>query len=137
MSTWNKLGGSWTWEERDFSSWGAGRLKELIKSKGSGIDASVDSIGDEATATVLFLHGKKRLGYEFGDVKIRVTSGKGGFKGVFVVPEISSENGTESFEIRIHRTEVSGNTEETKAVLQSVLKESVTTFTEELAAKVA
>lgn len=84
MSEWNKLSGCWSWEERDFSKWAEARLKELLP--------EVSAV-EESSATVLFLHGKKRAGCSFDGVTLRVAGA------TVKVPELSSDD-CEDFELR-------------------------------------
>eukprot|EP00472_Partenskyella_glossopodia_P003623 CAMPEP_0197516456 /NCGR_PEP_ID=MMETSP1318-20131121/1336_1 /TAXON_ID=552666 /ORGANISM="Partenskyella glossopodia, Strain RCC365" /LENGTH=193 /DNA_ID=CAMNT_0043065211 /DNA_START=25 /DNA_END=606 /DNA_ORIENTATION=- len=65
-STWNKMG---TWEEKDYSKWACSRLKELLVDT----ECPAFSTGDlkisevvkaEGMATILFLRGKRRVGFE-------------------------------------------------------------------------
>ena len=45
MSEWNKISGNWSTEERDFSKWGEGRIKELLQDeaycKENGIEGTL------------------------------------------------------------------------------------------------
>ena len=74
-----------TWEEKDYSKWGCSRIKELLKevkcpafSNGSLSVSEVTTV--EGDATVLFLKGRKRYGFDY---KIKLKwKGKVGSKSV-------------------------------------------------------
>jgi hypothetical protein len=86
-AAWNQDG--WSWEERDFTKWSHAHLKTalavsvlvpLADGKSGSARITVDKVDGETV--VLFLRGKKRLGYELtiklqyaGDTVLGSTSG--------------------------------------------------------------
>jgi hypothetical protein len=136
MSAWNKLSGNWSWEERDFTTWATGRFRELVAAKGGGV--VVESIGEEATASVLFLHGKKRVGCEFPEVKLRLDSASA-FKGTMVVPELSGDGSDCTVCVAKSETPTLPQSEldAAKAAVKALLTGCLATLRDELAAKVA
>ncbi|KAH3767030.1 hypothetical protein Pelo_1095 [Pelomyxa schiedti] len=136
MSLWNQVGGNWTWEERDYSKWGRERLKQLLTSpqKQFAGTFTVESSLESAEATLLFLHGKKRPGYEFEDVKLKFTCTEGGLviKGLVVCPCISSN---ESWEIRASLDKGFEPNEDLLRRVRAAVRECVQQFGDELNAK--
>lgn len=66
-SAWNKAG---TWEEKDISDWAKRRLRELLKEfKLPACEKSPCKISKaskvEGHASVIYIRGKKKIGYEF------------------------------------------------------------------------
>lgn len=126
MSEWNKLSGNWSFEERDFSKWGEERLGSLLKSENEavGTDAehklhcTYDCSGDFGM-TIVFIRGKKRVGYEIEGLTLKVelkdSNGSELFSGRMVINELAVEDGYEGFSLSLKQTP-SGCSAETKNV---------------------
>mmetsp|Transcript_20140 Transcript_20140/g.29539 ORF Transcript_20140/g.29539 Transcript_20140/m.29539 type:complete len:204 (+) Transcript_20140:29-640(+) len=89
-SAWNKGG---TWEEKDFSKWAEGRIKELlpaIETPGKLIGFSEPSSIDECHATVVISRGKKKPLCEVEKIKVPWTSADGNAKGKLEITDVST-----------------------------------------------
>jgi len=103
-STWNKMG---TWEEKDYSKWAQGRLKELLVAvecpKFSTGELKVSEVTKaEGDATILYLRGKKRLGFAM-DLKVK-WKGKCSDKsvtGYICIPNFDADEWPDDIEIDI------------------------------------
>lgn len=90
-SAWNQAG---TWEEKDFSKWAEGRLKELLPAietaKGLVKFTEVSKV-DDCHATVVMSRGKKKAMVEVESVTIKWKNDSGA-KGSYTLKEVSSND---------------------------------------------
>lgn len=91
-SLWNKGG---TWEEKDFSKWAEGRIKELVPAiaapAGTFTFTEVKSV-DDCHATIVHSRGKKKASVEVEKLKISWKAAAGEGKGTLEVRDLSSLN---------------------------------------------
>mmetsp|Transcript_498 Transcript_498/g.550 ORF Transcript_498/g.550 Transcript_498/m.550 type:complete len:199 (+) Transcript_498:114-710(+) len=101
-SAWNRMG---TWEEKDYSKWARDRLKELLLEMECPVFSTgelkiSDVVTAEGDATILYLRGKKRLGFELnlkakwkGKVNDKEVSGH------ISIPSLDSDDWPDDIEI--------------------------------------
>lgn len=113
MSEWNKLSGNWSFEERNFSKWGEERLGVLLRDEKDGADAEYKLTctydrSEDFSMTILFLRGKKRVGYEIEDltleVRLRDKDDVELFSGRLIIDELAVETGCEDFSLALKKT---------------------------------
>lgn len=88
-SAWNQAG---TWEEKDFSKWAEGRLKELLPAieTGKGLVKFTEvSKVDDCHATVVLSRGKRKAMVEVESVTIKWKNDSGA-KGSYTLKDVSS-----------------------------------------------
>eukprot|EP01083_Nonionella_stella_P001497 4317_1 len=98
-SAWNQGG---TWEEKDMSSW----AKDCLKEKFLGIASDCGQVKVtsmtkcEGHANIIFVRGKKRIGYDF-EIQLEWTGkiGDDKVKGKLVIPELCETD--DNFELRV------------------------------------
>jgi len=103
-STWNRMG---TWEEKDYSKWAQDRLKALLveiecPKFSTGELKVTEVVKAEGDATILFLRGKKRVGFEM-DLKAK-WKGKISEKevsGHICIPSLDSDDWPDDIEISV------------------------------------
>eukprot|EP00469_Lotharella_globosa_P007470 CAMPEP_0167784018 /NCGR_PEP_ID=MMETSP0111_2-20121227/7398_1 /TAXON_ID=91324 /ORGANISM="Lotharella globosa, Strain CCCM811" /LENGTH=194 /DNA_ID=CAMNT_0007675031 /DNA_START=85 /DNA_END=669 /DNA_ORIENTATION=+ len=122
-STWNKIG---TWEEKDYSKWAQDRLKALLVETecpafSSGELKIAEVTKAEGDATILFLRGKKRIGFEMhlkakwkGKVNGKDVSGH------VSIPSFDSDDWPDDIEIDISAEKTDENHREARQYMKSV-----------------
>ena len=129
-STWNAAG---TWEERDLSSWGHKRLKELLKevhSSSVAITAVEKCNGD---CTIVWSRGKKKIGYDLS-IAADFEGEHNGVKvvGIVDIPEFADSNGYDVDEVTINikiKENKEGNTNsEAQTAVKEAMKKQVKTI---------
>eukprot|EP01107_Rhizomastix_libera_P013069 TRINITY_DN3470_c0_g1_i1.p1 TRINITY_DN3470_c0_g1~~TRINITY_DN3470_c0_g1_i1.p1 ORF type:complete len:130 (+),score=34.49 TRINITY_DN3470_c0_g1_i1:54-443(+) len=83
MSAWNSVSGNWSWEERNFSDFAMEYVKKALTEQ-TIIKGAINVTKCNGEATLLFLHGKKRAGYEFQDLTFKFKLADPSFEGTCV-----------------------------------------------------
>ncbi|KAL6079940.1 hypothetical protein QOT17_000330 [Balamuthia mandrillaris] len=135
QSAWNQ--GAWSWEERDYSKWASAYLKEQWSDRKVEFEdgwVTFNTKSASGDASVLFLHGKKRTGY---DLQIKLEwEGELNAKSSKGTVHLEAASDDNSFEVQVkHETGVNGDSQTFKTKLEQQLRSLFAEFLTVLAAK--